>query len=72
MMKMKHFNLNGLELDGSEPITPRTRTFLISKGIKAEQKDGYVIVTGGFSITKAEIEQFLVSKGSAPAPKPTV
>ena len=69
MLKMQHLNLNGLELDGTTPITPRTKEFLIYKGIQAKQKDGYVMVTGSFSINPAEVAEFLASKGSAPAPK---
>ena len=70
MLKIKHLNLNGLELDSTTPITPRTKEFLTYKGIQAEQKDGYIIVSGSFSINKAEVDEFLASKGSAPAPKP--
>ncbi len=70
MLRSKHLNLNGLELDGTDPITPRTREFIIHKGIQAEQKDGYIIVTGGFSINKQEVDNFLASKRSSNIPKP--
>lgn len=70
MLNAKHLNINGLELDGTTPITPRTKQFLISKGINVEQSNGRITVTGGFSINKAEIDQFLDSKKDKPTPKP--
>lgn len=67
MLKSKKLNLNGLEIDGSTPITPRTKEFLVSKGIHvAQDKDGYISVTGSFSISGQEVSEFLASKKSVP------
>lgn len=69
MIHCKRLNLNGLELDGSIPITPRTQQFLFSKGLQVEQSNGKIKLAGSGSISKQEVEQFLATKRSAPTPK---
>ena len=62
-MQFDTLNLAGIELKGDTPITPRTMTFLKSKGGEVTQKDGFITFMGGnFSFLRDEIENFLKEK----------
>jgi len=62
MFKSKTITLNGLELRGDTPITPRTKTFLTSKGANVQQSDGFIVVNGSFSISAIEVAEFQKKK----------
>jgi hypothetical protein len=68
MMRSKTLNLNGLQLSGEQPVSPRTNAFLKQHDLKAEQKDGYVSlggVNGGFCLDgkfRQDVQEFNTDK----------
>ena len=57
---------HGLILSGDTTVTPRTKTFLMSKGATSvtQQDSGVITITAqsGFSISEPEVKQFLQEK----------
>ncbi len=45
MLKARKLQLNGLELDGSKPVTPRTQQFLAQHEMKVKLEGGFVELT---------------------------
>ena len=77
MMQARNLNLNGLDLRGDQPITPRTRNFLVQHGAQVEQNNGFLTLRGNMSISRQEVAAFLAGRGpsqgvpaEAPAPAP--
>lgn len=58
MFKSKQLNLNGLKLSGDKPISPRTNAFLIKHNMKVKQENGYVSLTGSFSLDSDTVKEF--------------
>lgn len=70
MFRSKQLNLNGLQLRGDQPITPRTGLFLKYKGLKASQSGGFVTLEsaapgGGMALDakfRADVAEFHQNK----------
>ncbi|MFM8454889.1 MAG: hypothetical protein ACKOAD_08060 [Gammaproteobacteria bacterium] len=62
MIRTKQLNLNGFKLSADEPITPRTQAFLKEKNMNVQKVDGYIVLTGPFSLSKKETDEFLEKK----------
>ncbi len=62
MLRGRKHNINGLELDGSLPISPRTLTFLQQHRVNVQQENGFIQLSGSFSINRAEVDAFLLQK----------
>lgn len=68
MISARKINLEGLELYGNRPISPRTRAFCQEHDIQITQKDGVVSITRSFILSREEVDDFLRAKANSPAP----
>lgn len=64
-MTIKNVNLNGLKLNGDQPLTPRTRQFFRLHNAEVSKNDGYLIFSGKFnSFSAKDVQEFLKNKAS--------
>lgn len=60
MITSKKINFNGLEIDAN--TLPRTLLFCKNKWMNIQKNGEYVTVTGGFSLSVAEVKSFYRKK----------